>query len=290
LSRLAGIFPPLTTPFDAAGNIDSGALERNLEHYETVGLGGYLVFGSNGEAVHLDEDERRRVLEIVRGATAKTVIAGVNALATREAILQTRQAADAGADAVLVITPYFYRGAMTQEVLREFFVEVADVSSLPVLIYNVPQNTGVTLRPATIAGLAGHERIAGVKDSSGDFSALGETLRLVPHDFRVLVGHAGILYPGLCAGAAGAVLAVACVAPEICVELVQTVARADHDRARELQNRVAPLARMVTIELGVGGLKAAMDLRGLAGGRPRSPLKAPGAEDRERLAAALRVI
>lgn len=288
--NLDGILPPITTPFDERGEVDLAALERNLEHYNGTGLAGYVAFGSNGEAVHLTAEERARVLAAVRRAAApgRTVVAGVNELSTRAAVAATRSAADAGADAALVITPYFYKGAMTRDALRRFYLEVADASPLPVLVYNVPQNTGVVIEPATVAELAAHERIAGVKDSAGDLGALSDTIRRVPAAFRVLVGNAGILYPALAMGAAGAVLAVACVAPEATVELFAAARAGDHERARDLQNRLAPLARLVTAGYGVAGLKAALDLAGLAGGPPRGPLVRVGAAERERLAAVMR--
>ncbi len=284
--QLAGILPPITTPFDTGGTLDLEALAANVERYNQTGLAGYLAFGSNGEAVHLTAGERRRVLETLRrtAAPGRLVVAGVNELSTAAAIEATYQAAGAGADAALVVTPYFYRSAMTQDVLRRFFSAVADASPLPVLAYNIPQNTGVTLAPATLAELAGHANMAGVKDSSGNMGALSDTLRLAPDDFTVLVGNAGILYPALTMGASGAILAVACVAPEACVELYRAVIGGDHQRARELQQRLAPLATLVTTELGVPGLKAAAGLVGLAGGVPRAPLRPVDGAGRRRIA------
>lgn len=287
--HLDGILPPITTPFDERGELDLAALERNLEHYNDTGLAGYVAFGSNGEAVHLEPEERRRVLATVRAASAgRIVVAGVNELSTRAAVRAAHEAADAGADAVLVITPYFYKGAMTGDALRAFFLAVADASPLPVLAYNVPQATGVVIAPATLGEIAVHERIAGVKDSSGDLGALVETIRRTPSDFRVLAGNAGILYPALLMGAAGAILAVACVAPEATVELYEAARAGDHDRARDLQNRLAPLAHLVTAGYGVAGLKAALDLAGLAGGPLRGPLQPLRAAERQRLAAVMR--
>lgn len=287
---ISGIIPPLTTPFDDRGEVDLAALAGNLERYRQTGLGGYLVLGSNGEAVHLTPAERAHVIAATRQALGPgtQLIAGVNELSTRAAIVATRQAADAGADAVLVATPYFYKGAMSQDALRDFFAEVAAASPLPVLIYNVPQNTGVVIEPATIAALAAEETIVGVKDSSGNLGNLGETIRLTPDSFRVVVGSAGILYPSLLMGACGAIVAAACVAPAACVELYQAATRGDHDRARELQQRIAPLGKLVTTGLGVAGLKAALELAGFAGGEPRRPLQPVSGSDRERIITVMR--
>lgn len=289
-ARLNGIFPPLTTPFDAAGELDLAGLERNLERYEAADLAGYLVFGSNGEAVHLTPAERRRVLETLRrrAAPGRTVIAGVNELSTRGAVAAVAEAADAGADAALVITPYFYKGSMTGETLRAFYLTVADAAPLPILIYNVPQNTGVVIAPETVAEVARHDNVVGIKDSSGNLGALADTIRRAPPGFVVLVGSAAILYPALLMGAAGAVLAVACLVPEVCAEVYRAATRGDHARARELQHRLAPLGHKVTAGLGVAGLKAALDLAGLAGGPPRGPLLPITGEDRTRLVAEMR--
>lgn len=290
IPKLTGILPPITTPFDDSGELDLGALERNLERYGSAGLGGYVAFGSNGEAVHLDPEERRLVLDTVRRLSrpGQAVVAGINELSTRAALRAIRQAADAGADAALVVTPYFYKGAMNQETLKAFYLELADASPLPVLVYNVPQNTGVVIEPATIAELGRHGSIVGVKDSAGNHGAIHETVRLAPPGFDVLVGNAAIAYASLLMGAVGAVLAVACVAPEAVVDLYRAAVEGDHDRARDLQHRLTPLATMVTAGFGVSGLKASLDFAGFAGGRPRAPLRALGEPQRERLLEVMR--
>ena len=272
---LAGILPPITTPFDEAGELDLGALEVNLERYRGTGLEGLVVFGSNGEAVHLDGTERATMLHRVQSQAGSwaTLVAGINELSTRAAKRAIEDAAEAEFDYALVITPYFYKGGMSQAVLRDFYLDLAEGSPLPLLLYTVPQNTGVRLEPATIAELSGHPRIAGCKDSSGDLGALAETVRRVDDDFAVLVGNAGILYPALTLGATGAVLAVACLAPAACARLAQAVADQDHPRARHLQDQLADVGRLVTAGHGVPGLKAALDLAGLRGGAPRGPLR-----------------
>ncbi len=285
-ARLSGIIPPVTTPFDAAGDLDLDVLVAHVETYNRPKLAGYLAFGSNGEAVHLSADERRRVLETLRrtAVPGRLVIAGVNEQSTAAAIAATEQAAAAGADAVLVITPYFYKSAMTQNVLKTFFREVASASPLPVLVYNIPQNTGVTVSPSTLAQLAEHPNLVGVKDSSGNLGALTETIRRVPSEFAVIVGNAGILYPALMMGATGGILAVACVAPEACIELFEAAQAGKHVRARDLQQRLSPLASLVTTEFGIPGLKAACELAGLAASHPRPPLMPVTASQRQRIA------
>ena len=288
--HLDGVMPPLTTPFDAAGRVDAGRLAENVARYNETGLVGYVALGSNGEAVHLSRSERNQVIATIKQAAtpSHTVLAGVNEFATGAAIEAARAAADAGADAALVVTPYFYKGAMTGEVLFRFFTAVAEASPIPVLIYNVPQNTGVVIDPAVIARLAEHEKVIGLKDSSGNMAAMGDTLRLAPGDFQVLVGNGGILYPALAMGAAGAVLAVACAAPRACVELYEAVKAGRHEKARDLQTRLAPVSHLVTAGLGVKALKAVLDRAGFFGGLPRPPLMTANDAETELIKAVLR--
>jgi 4-hydroxy-2-oxoglutarate aldolase len=288
--NLNGIFPPVTTPFNERGDVDYAALSSNISRYNEDGLAGYVALGSNGEVVHLSAEERTRVIETIkRGATSEhTIIAGVNELSSRAAVEAAIAAADSGADVVLVVTPYYYKGSMTQDAFARHFSDVADQSPLPVLIYNVPANTGVVIESATIAKLAGHENIIGVKDSAGNMGAISETIRRSPASFQVMVGNGGILFPSLMMGATGAVLAIACAAPRACVDLYEAVKAGDHQRGRELQNRIAPLSHIVTAGLGVPGLKAAMEMLGLAGGPPRAPLAPVSSSERERIKAVIR--
>lgn len=288
--NLNGILPPVTTPFNERGDVDFGALASNIAYYNETGLRGYVPLGSNGEAVHLTAIERRRVIETVkRAATSEhTIVAGVNEFSTTAAIEAALSAADCGAEALLLITPYFYKGSMTQERLARHFHDVADRSPVPVLIYNVPQNTGVVIESATIASLGSHQNIIGVKDSAGNMGAISETIRQVPEGFAVMVGNGGIVYPSLMMGATGAILAVACAAPRACVELYQASKAGDHVRARELQNRIAPLSQIVTAGLSVPGLKAAMEILGLAGRFTRAPLSPVSSSDNEKIKAVIR--
>lgn len=289
-SNLNGILPPVTTPFNARGDLDYGALSSNIERYNETGLVGYVALGSNGEAVHLAADERRLLVETVKRAATNehTIVAGVNELSTRAAIEAARAGADCGADAVLVVTPYYYKSSMSQEALARHFTEVADHSPLPVLIYNVPQNTGVVIESQTIVALGEHQNIIGVKDSAGNMGAISETIRSAPEGFAVMVGNGGILYPSLNMGATGAVLGVACAAPRVCVELYEANRAGDHAKARDLQNRLAPLSHIVTAGLGVPALKAAMDMLGFAGGFPRGPLSPVTSSNREKIKSVIR--
>ena len=280
---------PFTTPFGAGGEVDAAALCENVARWNETGVAGYVALGSTGERVHLDERERALIVESARACVPRELafIIGVGEQSTRLAILEARRASDAGADALLALTPHFYRGAMTQDALAEHFAALADAASVPVILYNIPQNTGVAIAPETVARLADHPNIVGIKDSSGDVANLVEMLRLAGagrEDFAVLTGHAGVFYASLCAGVRGAILAAGCAVPRLCVEIYEAFVGGDHARAQESQRRLAPVARALTVRFGVGGLKFALDLAGYSGGSVRAPLRGPGEEARREIA------
>jgi 4-hydroxy-2-oxoglutarate aldolase len=283
--NLRGILLPFTTPFTLDGSVDTRALRSNIELWNRTGVKGYVALGSTGERVHLEERECLSVIEAAREATPDelTLIAGAGQQSTRATINEVLSTARAGAQAVLVITPHFYRRAMTQESLAAHYLSVADASPVPVILYSMPELTGISIAPETVARLSEHEQIIGIKDSSGDITNLGETLRLVPEGFTVLTGNGPLLYAALAAGAPGAILAVGCVAARLCIQIFSAVREGDYLRARQLQQRLTPLARAVTTRYGIGGLKAAMDLAGYKGGAVRAPLQSPDTEARREI-------
>jgi 4-hydroxy-2-oxoglutarate aldolase len=259
----------LTTPF-ADGEPSREDLRRNLERYERLELGGYLVLGSTGEAVLLGEDERRRVLDAARSAipAGKPMVAGVSAESTRDAVRQARAAADCGADIVLASTPHYFRAQMTAEALVNHFTAVAEGSPLPVLLYNVPKFTGLALPLEAVTRMSEHENIVGLKESSGDLDYTRGVLAAVGPDFRVLCGDAAILRSALDSGAVGAILAAATVLPEPLIRIAKRREIPEDDL--ELTARAAAF---IAGRHGVPGIKAAMDSRGLYGGPVRNPLQ-----------------
>lgn len=271
---LRGIFPPLATPFAADGSVELKALAANVQKYNRAELAGYVVIGSTGESVYLSEEEKVRIWEMVRGAadSGKLLIAGTGCEATAETIALTRRAAELGYHTALVRTPSYFRSQMTNSALERHFRAVAEASPIPVLIYSVPQFTGLKVEAPLVARLAEHPNIIGLKESSGDVQLIAEIRRTTPAEFQVLVGAASVLYPGLCIGAQGAVLAVACALPELCVELYRAACAGDHRKARELQEKLLEPTAAVTTRFGIAGLKFAMELRGYVGGVPRVPL------------------
>lgn len=284
--KLRGILLPFPTAFDNDGEIDAHALRSNIERWNATGVAGYVALGSTGERVHLDEREYIKVIDLSRERISEEMlfIVGAGQQSTRATANEVRRVAEAGADAVLLITPHFYRGAMTQSALYSYYMAVADGAPVPVLLYSMPDLTGIAIAPETIARLAEHENIIGVKDSSGDIINFAETVRLVPQGFAVLTGSGPLLYAALCAGAAGAILAVGCVAPKLAVNIYGAVKAGEHARAREWQQRLTPLALAVTKRYGIGGLKAALDLIGYNGGYVRAPLQDANEEARRDIA------
>jgi len=272
--ELRGVFPPLVTPFREDGALDVAAFEANLESYAAEDLAGYLVLGSNGEAASLEVDEKVALVRSARARSAgRVLLVGSGAESTRSTIELTRRLAGEGADAALVLTPHYYKPQMTVDVLRAHYEAVAEASPVPVLLYSVPQFTGLPFPVPLAAALAGHPRVRGMKESSGDVGLLGRIKGATPASFRVLCGAAAVFYPALCLGASGGVLAAACCSPRPVAALYRAFERGDHAAALRLQEALTPLAATVTTPLGVAGLKAAMDLAGRRGGSVRAPLR-----------------
>lgn len=282
--KLSGVMPPITTPFQD-GKLASDKLKNNFQKWNQTGLSGYLVLGSNGEAVYLNEKEKIKVIEISREfiPTSKIMLVGTGMESTQETILFTNQVAKMGADCALVVTPSYFKGSMKPQILYEHFIAVAESSRIGILIYNVPQFTGINLEPELVAKLSQHPNIIGIKDSSGNIGQLSEIIHLSKKGFTAFVGSAPVFFPALCVGAAGGILAVANVVPQECVQIQSLFNKGKMNEARALQSRLTPLAKTVTTKFGIGGLKMAMDLAGYFGGNPRSPLKKPGKETEEEL-------
>jgi len=288
--RLEGIYPPIPTPFDAEGKVATNALTENVRVWNQHKFRGYIVLGSNGELVLLDDRERLQVLETARAAipSDKLMIAGTGCQSTVATVNLTRDAAKIGADAVLVLNPSYYKGRMTPEVLLRHFHTVADASPIPVILYNMPACTGIDLSAETVALIAEHENIIGIKDSGGNVVKIGDMRRLADRDFQVLAGSASFLLPALSMGAVGGVLALANIAPAQCLSIREHFLKGELDQARDLQVQMIPVNNAVTRGWGVPALKAAMDMLDTYGGPPRLPLLPLSKERAHELKAILR--
>ena len=284
---LHGIYPPIPTFFDTQEELDLDTYQRHISRLAEHGITGYVVMGSNGEAVHLSSDERGQVIEAARQAAGPNaqIIAGCGEQSTRATMRNCEQAAHSGADVVLVLPPFYYKGRMDSTALLAHYQFLADRSPLPLVIYNMPANTaGLDLDAATICALAEHPNIIGVKDSAGNMAKLVQVVARAPAHFRVFAGSAGYLLPALVIGAVGAVAALANVFPrEVC--RVQELFNAGQlEEARQLQARLTPANTAVTTTYSVPGLKAALELTAGYGGRPRSPLHPLTEQERIQLA------
>lgn len=282
--KLSGVMPPITTPF-RDGKLASDKLKKNFQKWNKTSLSGYLVLGSNGEVVYLSEKEKIKVVETSRESIprSKMMMVGTGMESTQETIRFTNQVAKMGGDCALVVTPSYFKGSMKPQILYDHFIAVAESSRIGILVYNVPQFTGINLEPEWVAKLSEHSNIIGVKDSSGNIGQLSEIIHLSKKGFAVFVGSAPVFFPALCTGAVGGILAVANAFPQECVQIQNLFDKGKMGEAKALQNRLTPLAKAVTTRYGIGGLKMAMDLTGYFGGNPRSPLKRPGKEVEEEL-------
>ena len=276
-----GIGPPLVTPFDASGDIDHNALTELVEWVEARGVDFIAPCGSNSEAELLTADERRSVVETVVDAASVPVLAGTGHPGLRETLEATESAADAGADAALVVTPFYYDH--DQDALEAYYREVADESPLPVYLYSVPAYTGVRLAPETVGALADHPNVAGMKDSH---AALGEFTRtqkrVADSEFDLTIGSASVLAAALDAGASGGVVALANLLPEETAEVYRRHA-VDPEAARRLNAELVEVNTAITATYGVPGLKYAMRQRGVPTGSPRSPHRPQDEEAKARL-------
>ena len=276
MKSFAGVYTPVVTPFTPDNALDERGLKKNVERYIKSPLTGLVILGSNGEAPQLEDSEADRAIEIARAAmpSDRPLLAGTGRESTAATIAATKRAAKIGADAVLVRTPSFYKPQMTTDAFVAHFSAVADQSPIPVLLYNVTMYTGVNMLPDAVAKLSEHKNIAGMKETNADMVQMAEHLARTKSGFTVLAGSAATYYASLALGVHGAILAVAGVAPDLVCEIHELSKAGKFTEARALARKLAPISKSVGSQWGVPGLKAALDLIGLAGGVPRPPLQA----------------
>ncbi len=302
---LAGVYPALATPFEE-GRVALDLLRHNVRAYNAAPLAGYVALGSTGEFPHLEWDEKLAVVDAVaeEAAPGRLVVGGVGELETRRAVRLARELARAGAGAVMLVPPFYFRPAMDALALDHHFRMLAEDSPVPVILYNIPSHAGVAVPADLVAELAEHENVLGIKDSSGDMAQLqayldaarvaggqpGEPPRAGGRrkgGFAVLAGAVSTFWPGLLAGAAGAILGEAGFLPWETVELYQAALAGDRERGEELHRRLLAAAGAVSGRHGVAGIKAAMDLLGYFGCEVRAPLRPLGEEERREMRLAL---
>jgi len=286
---LRGIFPPIPTPFKQDESLDLENLRANLERWNDEPLAGYVVAGSNGEAVALSTEERFELVAAARSAILddRLLIAGAGAESTRQTIALASGMRREGADAVIVVTPSYYGPRLDGSALLDHYLKVADASELPVVLYNVPVYTRLDLPPSVVGELATHENIIGVKESGGSVAKIDAMVNGTPDDFQVLAGSASFLLGALVVGAIGVVPALACLAAGPIDALMRAFESSDLESARKIQAGLIGPNAAVTSRFGVAGLKAALDLKGFYGGPTRAPLQALTQEEHRNLESAL---
>lgn len=275
MKRLEGVFGPVVTPFDGqTGSVAIADFRANADAHLASGLAGLVISGSTGEAPLLDDDERRTLVEAVRGSVGddRWLIAGVGSESTRQTIRRARDAANAGADALLVVSPHYYAGAMTCDALRAHFRRVADESPAPVVLYNIPKYAHFAIPPELVGELARHDNVIGIKDSSGDLGLLQRYLEAQSDRFSVITGSGQTFAQALALGARGGILGVSLFAPALALDVLRAHRAGNPARSAELQERLTPLAKVIVGDQGVAGVKAALDAVGRRGGAPRPPL------------------
>jgi len=269
---ISGLYPPIPTPFTSTGAVDYALLARNLSTWNKFDLAGYVVQGSNGEVVYLSEDEKVDVVRAVRKNTDKLIIAGAGCESTIQTIRLCKRMAEAGANAVLVINPHYYKkGMQSPAIITNHFRQVADASPIPIVLYNMPANTGIDIPNSCIIELSSHPNIIGMKDSGGSVAKLAYILNECP-GFQCLAGSASFLAPAMCLGAVGGVCALANIAPQQILTMMSMVKRGQIKDAMALQRTLVEPNTAVTAGFGIPGLKSALDYLGLNGGYLRSPL------------------
>jgi 4-hydroxy-tetrahydrodipicolinate synthase len=277
-----GTGPPLVTPFDDDGDVDEAALRDLVAWVEERGVDFLVPCGSNGEAELMTAAERARVNEVVCDAASVPVLAGTGSPGLRETLAATEDAADAGADAALVVTPFYY--GHDQETLEAYYLDLADDAPIPIYLYSVPAYTDVALAPETVGRLAEHPNVGGMKDSTGDMESFTLTRRATADaDFDLLVGSGSVLAHAMDAGADGGVLALSNVAPAEASEVYERHRAGDREGAHALNADLVELNRAVTAEYSVPGLKYAMRERGAPAGHERRPHRPPDGDVRARL-------
>jgi 4-hydroxy-tetrahydrodipicolinate synthase len=286
-NTFTGVFPAMTTPFDDDESIDHETLRAHAQRLEAAGVDGLVPVGTTGESATMTHDEHIDVVETVIDAVDDVpVIAGSGSNNTREALDLSERAANAGADGLLLISPYYNRPE--PEGMEHHFRTIADAVDLPQIVYNVPSRTGRNVAVETAVSLAGHENIVGYKAASGDLGRIGEVIeRTRGENFEVLSGDDALTLPIVSLGGSGCISVAANVEPEPTVALVGSALAGDFDRARQLQYELGDLFRTLFVETNPIPINEAMEMRGIHPATMRSPLSRLRPEHREQLRAVL---
>lgn len=280
-----GIIPAVITPLTDQGRLNENALRRLLNYLIDGGVHGLFVVGTTGEFYGLTPEEKRDIFKITMDETKGRVpvYAGTNGITTRETVMLSQIAEECRVDAISVLTPMFV--SPTQEQLIRHYQTIAGNTSLPVILYNNPPKTSVSMAPSTVAKLSDIPNIVGIKDSSGDLTVTAEYIRLTRHkdDFSVLMGRDTLIYGALCYGAAGSIAACANVAPGICVDIYEKFIAGDHKGSLNAQFTLAPLRIAFTLGTFPAVIKESLNLLGFDTGPCMEPVGPLTSDEREKL-------
>ncbi len=282
--KIEGVIPAVVTPFQEDGKLDLGALKVIIERLLKAGVHGIFVVGSTGEFWALSREEKRSIFETAVETVAGRVpvYAGTCANSTAETVLLSKEAEDAGCDFVSVLTPYFIKPSDDELYLH--YKAVAEAIKIPVILYSNPARTNILLSTSLVRRLAeDFERVAGVKDSSGDLTQTAEYINSTPERFRVIAGRDTLIFPTLMMGGPAAIAATANIVPEIVVGIYEKFSQANFDEARKWQKKLAPLRLAFSLGSFPSVIKAAAELRGLPAGPCRRPIGPLSPENREKL-------
>jgi len=271
VTMFEGVIPAIITPFTRRGQIDIKGLAKNIQFLSKTGISGIVPCGTTGESATLSMEEHNEVIDCVIEHATVPVIAGTGSNNTTEAVKLTKYAEDAGADAALLITPY-YNKPNTAGLIRHF-TAIAESVEIPIILYNVPGRTKLNMTPEVTAELATISNIIGIKEASGDLSQVSETIELTQDmDFTVFSGDDALTLPIMSIGGCGVISVAANVVPEKVVALFKAFDEGDLSKAQKIHYELAPLIRTLFLETNPIPVKMAMELCNLASGYLRLPL------------------
>lgn len=288
--KVEGIIPAMLTPFTGAGELDVDGISKTVDFLIDNGVSEIMCLGSTGEAAALTKEERIKVTETtVKASDGRVpVMVGTGAPTTRDVIEQTREAKNAGADLVMIVTPFYE--IPSQEGLYRHFTTIAETVDIPIVLYNIPPHTNVEIGLHTLERLVEIDNIVALKDSSGNLSYFAEAMRLVGDRISVLTGGDDITLPCFALGCHGAILALCNIAPRVVVDLYQAVQQKEMVKAEKLFYQLLPIARAISIpENFPAPLKEAVSMLGRPAGLAREPIMPVSAQEKEVIKEALKI-
>ena len=283
---IQGVLPALITPFTKDNEVDEEGLRQNIEFLIEGGVSGIVPCGTTGESATLSMSEHEHVIEIAINCSTVPVVAGTGSNNTIEALELTKSAEDAGADAALLITPYYNKP--NDRGMIAHFKAISHTVDLPLILYNVPSRTGINLKPEVVAELARESNIIGIKEASGNLEQITRIIELTQdEDFVIFSGDDALTLPIMALGGVGVISVVANVAPSLVVSMVKAFQKGELKKARKINIELAPLIRAAFLETNPIPIKKAVELIGLSAGALRLPLASISADNEKKLRTAL---